>query len=304
MPESQFVTRRPVCRPAFTLVELLVVIGIIALLISILLPSLNAARRQAMAVKCLSNLRTLGQAMVMYTSENRQTYPQPATNGKITVPNGTTNFVGPDGLTTNLNSIIQGQCIWFNAIDLYLNRNLKDGGSAKQRNYTPLKQDPIWASFDEPTVEQNPTYDNTLRQRTYKMNSYFGNPVTTPAATTPRWARASSIRRSSDTVLIFDGVAFDCVVALPAGGYQVDYGGKWSEVGIRHGRGKTANVLFCDGHASEVAQSIQFYQSSSKASRFNTWQPEFVGESVANDPASTATRNPDQKLYWDFWRND
>ena len=62
-------------RGAFTLVELLVVIGIISILVGILLPAMSRAREAANKTKCLANLRTLGQASVMYANVSKGWLP-------------------------------------------------------------------------------------------------------------------------------------------------------------------------------------------------------------------------------------
>lgn len=71
--EPTVVTRRK--RLAFTLVELLVVIGIIALLISILLPALNRVRAQMLTVSCASNLRQVMMGLNMYAQDNQGSLP-------------------------------------------------------------------------------------------------------------------------------------------------------------------------------------------------------------------------------------
>ncbi len=124
---------------AFTLVELLVVIGIIAALIAILLPALSKARQQANNVVCLSNLRQIGNAYALYIGDNKGWLPF-VYNG-----DGTLGW-GQPYLRNPANPALNTGIYWFEAIAPYM-------GSRKP----PLEMNDV---TDLPTVLQRcPNWD-------------------------------------------------------------------------------------------------------------------------------------------------
>jgi prepilin-type N-terminal cleavage/methylation domain-containing protein len=71
-------------RPGFTLIELLVVIAIIAILAAILFPVFAQARESARQATCLSNMKQIGTASMMYVQDYDETYPdQRSTKGAL-----------------------------------------------------------------------------------------------------------------------------------------------------------------------------------------------------------------------------
>jgi prepilin-type N-terminal cleavage/methylation domain-containing protein len=84
-------------RRAFTLVELLVVIGIIAILVGVLLPALRTAREHALSVQCLSNLRQCGQLLYLYANQNKGFFPTMSLQSPETLTSGA-NVTGEMGV--------------------------------------------------------------------------------------------------------------------------------------------------------------------------------------------------------------
>ena len=116
----------------FTLVELLVVIGIIALLIGILLPVLIRAREAANSAACLSNLRQIGQALRIYGNDNGDQIMPAFTALNTNPPCSTVGLYDPN------NNNVSPYAYWTNALAPYMNKSAQVSAPVSTSRLSPV----------------------------------------------------------------------------------------------------------------------------------------------------------------------
>jgi len=234
----------PSLRPsAFTLVELLVVIGIIALLISILLPSLQKARRSATSIACQSNMKQVYIAFVMYAERNR---------GAL-IPNGVKNWSNPPWATTNTwdSYVVEGKYLGENG-----SKMMGCPGNDRDNEYSSA------SVYGSPM--RDPGYWDTAPYYPRMKTKY-------------RWEEIGRSAFSTDPARF--AILIDSVRNFPDGPGQ-DLAGKSffkgdgehpsQSIACRHS--KRANVLFVDGHLEALLKSELFNYAADGLHRISgTW---------------------------------
>jgi prepilin-type N-terminal cleavage/methylation domain-containing protein/prepilin-type processing-associated H-X9-DG protein len=215
----------------FTLVELLVVIGIIALLIAILLPALQRVQRQARMTACLSNQRQLLLAVIMYTQENKGFFPGGTTTDPT--PSGLRFYSWYDGSAYNPYSVTKDP----NRPN-FLSKFVK--GSKDISRCPGVEPGTLESLFNGPLAvpETNYWYPLSLVRSPEKIQAISGDFVNLEPQ------KLVNVRYSTQKILIIDQKTYhEPVLAdiwrLPGG---LDASGKKGRRGVPMG--------FADGHAA------------------------------------------------------